>query len=184
VKKSKMIFIFFILSCVEPAHTQSGQAEKISVEEAFAFGDPIKLHDWGNTPQVKICEEEGISIARVQKALSWWERLGYSFGDPIIDSEARACRDKNILWNGIIFTLPHTGYDYKYYALTETYRDTDKDELIMARIYIREDAVTKERVLEHEIGHALGWQHYSQKYHMMHPDWKEGGYSLKGLKAR
>ena len=40
----------------------------------------------------------------------------------------------------------------------------------------------KDRVLEHEIGHALGWQHYRQRYHIMHPEWRYGGYDSYGIR--
>jgi predicted Zn-dependent protease len=179
-----VIVLFLILSCIDSNFTAYGQTQNLAVEKAFVFGDPIKLYDWNITPRVKICDASEINKTRVDKALKWWSRLGYSFEEPTIEPGAPACLNKNMLWSGIVITLPSAGYDYKYYAMTETYRDEDKDEIVMARIYIREDAVSKDRVLEHEIGHALGWQHYPQKYHMMHPEWDEGGYSWKGLKAR
>jgi len=37
-------------------------------------------------------------------------------------------------------------------------------------------------VIEHEMGHALGWMHYSAKFHIMHPNWLHGGYGHTGLK--
>ena len=38
--------------------------------------------------------------------------------------------------------------------------------------------------LEHELGHALGWKHYPQSMHIMHPQWEKGGYDNSGMKNK
>jgi len=41
-----------------------------------------------------------------------------------------------------------------------------------------------ERVLEHEIGHALGWVHVGTRGHLMHPEWAKGGWNTFGLEFK
>ena len=41
-----------------------------------------------------------------------------------------------------------------------------------------------QRILEHELGHALGWQDWNQIGHIMHSNWSQGGYNTKGLKNK
>ena len=73
------------------------------------------------------------------------------------------------------------GFSAHHMAATRLYTSTRSGKIVMAKIFILPKNGRKERVLEHEIGHALGWSHYSQKTHIMHPDWQYGGYDSKGL---
>jgi hypothetical protein len=56
--------------------------------------------------------------------------------------------------------------------------------IMKAKIFILPKYARKARVLEHEVGHALGWKHYPQKFHIMHPTWQLSGYESRGLKKR
>ena len=53
-----------------------------------------------------------------------------------------------------------------------------------AKIFIFPKAASKERVLEHEIGHALGWPHINRPYHIMNSNWHTGGHNSGGLKLK
>ena len=66
-------------------------------------------------------------------------------------------------------------------AITRNHYYTDTKEILKAQIYILISAASKERVLEHEIGHALGWMHYNRMYHIMHSLYKNSGHSSSGL---
>jgi hypothetical protein len=108
--------------------------------------------------------------------------MGYDFGEIEVDTSSDICLKPDTSWDGIVVSLPTSGYDYSFLAMTETAVDRGSRVITGARIYIRPDSITKERVMEHEFGHALGWQHYPQKYHMMHPEHDLGGYDTKGLR--
>ena len=58
--------------------------------------------------------------------------------------------------------------------------DNDSQEIQWAKIYLKSNV--KERVLEHELGHALGWMHTKQSGHMMHEKLIYGGWKDTGLK--
>ena len=53
-----------------------------------------------------------------------------------------------------------------------------------SKIFIRQKDVNRHRVLEHELGHALGWKHYPQSMHIMHPEWEKGGYYNNGMRKK
>ena len=80
--------------------------------------------------------------------------------------------------------LPDAGFDWNYLARTRVYKLTETKEILWATIKIQQTAVTKPRVLEHEIGHALGWPHFGRRGHLMNALWQNGGYNTAGLQAR
>ena len=69
-------------------------------------------------------------------------------------------------------------------AATKLYTEKSTGHIAKAMISIYPKYERKERVLEHEIGHALGWSHYNKKFHIMNPSWQEGGYDHAGLRKR
>ena len=178
-----ILFVFvFLMSCtsatvqvLESGHQSSDTKE---LHKAFVIGNPKKIGAWEITPDIYICEKTPISMQRVNKALNYWRKLGYSFGTVYDDVN---CYDKEDFYV-IKISLPDNTFVEPNLAMSRTARVKNTEEIIAARIFIHAFAVPKERVLEHEIGHALGWQHYSQKYHIMHPNWNFGGHGDKGLK--
>ena len=135
---------------------------------------------WLIEPEIKVCKSANISESRVKKAVSYWERLGYTFGQVIMNDESAACLGQP--WLGdIVIDIP--GPDYDWDKLGITYRATYADTgiIMYTIIYIQTSAFYKERVLEHEIGHALGWNHSKTTYHLMHEEWIKGGSISRGL---
>ena len=70
--------------------------------------------------------------------------------------------------------------------VAETYTRMAKrsKQLIAARIELSEKAYTRNRILTHEIGHALGWTHTEQQGHLMNPIYQRGGWYDGGIYKR
>lgn len=174
------IILFFLLSCVTAVDLESiiytSNTQRV---EAFVIGKPVKKYDWETKPKVRVCAGTKLSMYRVENAVKYWEKLGYEFEyaymDFIIDC-------MNPRYGEIIITLPESNFSAHHMAATRLYTSNRTGKIVMAKIFILPKNGNKERVLEHEIGHALGWKHYSQRYHIMHPNWKDGGFDSKGLK--
>jgi hypothetical protein len=165
--------------------------------EDAAFGPasyPVIGAYWQDHPTIKVCKILRISKTRVEKALDYWRRLGYTFEEVIYDDESISCAGRP-MYGEIIITIPGQDFDYRNIAITrrtmvlpqiwfpgDDHTNDNMGALIYAKIFLQEKEVTKERVLEHEIGHALGWDHTARRYHLMHKNWESGGHDSTGLK--
>jgi len=55
----------------------------------------------------------------------------------------------------------------------------------MSEIYFQnQTASLKEKIVEHELGHALGWKHHNRSSHIMHPNLDSTGRSVIGVEIR
>ena len=139
---------------------------------------PHQKYKWTTVPNIRVCQNTEVGLSRVQRALDYWERLGYEFGEVYLDRLSYCMNPKD---NEIAIVLPEQGIIDDKMAATRTYTSKITGEIIKAKIYVLPRTGKKERVLEHEMGHALGWQHYNRKNHIMHPNWWLGGHSSYGL---
>ena len=149
--------------------------------EVAAVGLPIQKAEWRDPPNVRVCATSEVSLTRTSRAVEYWRRLGYSFGT-IKKDPLSMCM--NPAAGEIIITLPETGFSDAHIASTRLYTHTYSGDILKAKIFILPKHARKDRVLEHEFGHALGWSHYRQRYHIMHPSWQYGGFDSYGVRKR
>ena len=135
---------------------------------------------WDFKPIIKVCKVLRISEARVEKALTYWKRLGYEFDEVIYNDESMSCAGKP-LFGEIIITIPGQDFNYDKIAITRRTVNRDLNIVMYAEIFLQEKEVRKERVLEHELGHAFGWDHTHRRYHLMHEAWERGGHDSTGI---
>lgn len=134
-----------------------------------------KFANWSSKPDIKICQHAPVTILQVKKAMKWWEDLGYEFGYIY-----RSHCVENAHYGNIVISL--AGQDFKFdknYGTTNVHHNITTGKTYWAQIFLPEKV--RERVLEHEIGHALGWHHTTQKGHMLYPSWQLGGWNSAGL---
>jgi len=138
---------------------------------------PVKNGDWQMIPAVVICNSSVADLHEVELAVGWWQQRGHTIGQIIINEPGRAChqagRDGFITIEG-----PDSKFDFDFLAIT--HRKSSRDEILSARIQLRGSS-ERSRVLEHEIGHALGWSHCNRRGHIMNPEWSRGGWEDFGL---
>jgi len=174
------VALLIFLLCGYTVHGEC--MHEISSEHVYdlrAIGKPEQRYRWTMKPTIRVCADSGVSIGQAARAVGYWERLGYDF-DGIFSADPIACM--NPKYGEILISIPDGGFDNKHMAATRLYTDRKTSEIVKAKIFILPKNARKERVLEHELGHALGWQHYRQRYHIMHPMWTLGGYDSNGLK--
>jgi len=155
--------------------------EHSSVEQASFFGgEIIKRANWPFIPDIIICDEMRISRTRIEQALKFWENLGYKFGEIITMN----CPANEQFLGSIYIMPPQHGYDFAMLSNTHTayalFQGGTK-KIVGAWIEMPSPNINRERILEHEIGHTLGFQHTVEKYHMMNKDDRFGGDGSAGL---
>ena len=112
------------------------------------------------------------------------QRLGFDMIGPIHPTYMPECFANAYKRGAILIKLRGQSFNETNLAMTQTYRFTDTREIIAAVIQIQAFAPEKERVIEHEIGHAFGWHHFNRRYHLMHSMHVRGGWDTYGLRRR
>lgn len=183
-----LLFIFACNTAESPAENNVNKSYKIFVENNYAdevsFFNRIieKKASWSSPPNIIICDGIKISKARIKKAISFWEHLGYSFGEIFEFS----CPFDTQYHGAIYIMEPSSGFNFVLLANTHTAYTEFPDkrrEIIGSWIEIPNNNIIKQRVLEHEIGHSIGFQHTSEANHIMNKEFAKGGFGTSGLKS-
>jgi len=171
------LFLFFVCSSnpVEIDTTPIDTEIKYEITNVGFFSPHMERQaTWSFPPDIRICPFSPVTKEQVIKAVSWWTERGYNIGIVTQGGVWGGC-DGQRAFGFITISLNGQGFTMDgHLGETRFYR---RDEIIIfSEIQLTEEAAQKERVLEHEIGHALGWLHINKRDHMMHPVWAQGGY--------
>jgi len=127
---------------------------------------------WGDAPNVRVCDSVDLSLQQVNRAVDTWRSAGYPFGNVTIASWAlQECT--NASFGDILIRLPSqgeisAGVAAGHLAVTKTYTHNPTGQIRGADIwYVSQEGIKTKWVLEHEIGHALGWMHCEEDGHIM-----------------
>jgi len=196
MKKFFCIVVFLCFGCQSeaiasdfisiPIH-ESSDLEAIPAdfkEKVIRKRVPFIRSYWISPPDIRLCLSSGVSEVRLRKALTYWERLGYEFGVITVEKSSYECSSGGRYGEITILLFNNSvNFDFSsHLAVTQVYYHTSLKHIMKAQIYINSYGSKKERTLEHEIGHALGWAHYNRRYHIMHENHNFGGHDSTGLK--
>jgi hypothetical protein len=169
----------FLLGFFIPIMPEILPVSTSEVVDTFALKEPTQKARWDMKPTVRVCGSTEIPLFRIEKALSYWEMLGYDFDGVYVDQNPNCANPR---YGEIVITLPEGDMQNHRLAATRLYTEKSTGYIMQAKIFVYPHYARKVRVLEHELGHALGWNHYPQKFHIMHPTWSLGGYDHRGLR--
>ena len=149
---------------------------------------PPLVAKWERPPDVIICEMAPVEEWQVRSALAFWGGQNFKFGKVEYkrhtDISTTACDSRDPVGYIVIHLAPKpppSDSSEKSTTLAQThfYVDNDTKKIRWAVINLRTRPI--ERVLEHEIGHALGFLHYNKAGHLMHKSQPLGGWDTSGL---
>ncbi len=157
----------------------------VGVALAFQVAFNPTMH-WVTKPEVVICHSSGVTATRASRAVRYWTQRGYTFGE--IREATRdymPCVTGQPNYGQIILDIPSAGFQYgQQLGSTSTWWKTDTGEILKAKIEIATGWESTERILEHEIGHALGRKDNNQTGHSMNKSWASGGTNSRGTEKR
>ena len=134
-------------------------------------------------PDIIVCSDSRVSNLRIDRATEFWKALNHDFGTVTrVSRDNMACVTGEPDYGTIMIDIPSQNFDFSsHLGTTKTWWRTDTGEIFKAKIEIKIGWENKPRVLEHELGHALGYKDNNTTGHLMNHEWARGGYKKKGL---
>ena len=189
-----LVLLMLVFSSCHPAENSSYSSHKPRDEinhyqvddnfkkEVIFNRSPRALKYWISPPNITLCPETSITRDRLRRAIRFWERLGYEIGNVRIISKSHNCT-RDPLHGEVMITLFNNKTPIGLnLAVTHVSFYKKTSEIISAKVSILPAHSNKEWILEHEIGHALGWSHFSRKGHIMNPNYEFLGSDSHGLR--
>ncbi len=138
---------------------------------------------WDIKPDIIVCSDSRVSNLRIDRATEFWKALNHDFGTVTrVSRDNMACVTGEPDYGTIMIDIPSQNFDFSsHLGTTKTWWRTDTGEIFKAKIEIKIGWENKPRVLEHELGHALGYKDNNTTGHLMNHEWARGGYKKKGL---
>lgn len=183
----KIFVAVFLLSCTTTI--ENSKAEEIFESEELVqvfnvHSSPVLGSYWSEYPSIRICEGSGITKTRISQITSFWIRMGYEFGGVFFDPGSEMCEIEGVTGQ-LTFMIARSDTPIgNNLALTRTWYNKNTGQITKAQVYVLGGFINKVYLLEHEMGHALGWDHFNRKYHIMNQYYDFIGSDSYGLNTR
>ena len=188
-----ILFCFLVVSCKPVDLKQQEVVETIPEKslDTIVF-DVIRIRSaprietfWpGEMPSFIFCESSGISRSRASQGISYWRRLGYPIDNVRYVDDAPECHGEGPAGTVVIRLVDNTIPIGSNLAVTKVFFYKDTKQIIRADIHLISGYANRARLIEHEIGHALGWKHYNRHLHIMNSEYDNTGHDSTGTGYR
>ena len=133
---------------------------------------------WVKDPLIASCHKK-IDV-QVAASVQFWNALGYEL--MFVDSERakQICQQEN--FGSLVPVRIDDTIDAKRAAETTT--QTIGNVIILANVRIHSDFQDNQLVINHEIGHVLGFNHVNKAGHLMHKSSTFQGNDITGLRKK
>ena len=137
----------------------------------FAYESIVfKPFEWKYPPIILNCYGKDLNETYITSAVHYWTIRNHKFSYIENNPPKHLCKANHI--QGFIIiknkNLPHN-------TLGVTQRKIFMGNIVAATIYFDSGTFKITNVFEHEIGHALGYNHIEVEGHIMHPLWEKMG---------
>jgi len=175
------LMTYSIVSLVEPVDASETIANYPRVPAVNNV--PPQVAMWSRPPVVLVCEHAPVSEIQIKSAVKFWQNLGYTFKKVRYKDDPEGACTSERPWGYIVIHLvaKETRLDPEALAQTRFFVDNLTGKISWAAIHMRPDV--RETVLEHELGHALGFLHFNRINHVMNQKWEMGGWDTLGLRS-
>ena len=172
--------LIYFLSRPAEASNFYGNYERIPLID----NRPPQVAQWERTPTIIVCEHAPITQRQIISAVNFWKKLGYRFYSTQYkhDPMNKCLMNEPMGYIVVHMVTAEIRLDESSLAQTRFYVDNMTNKILYAKIYMRSDV--RETVLEHELGHALGFLHFNKINHLMNKKWAQGGWDTEGLENR
>ena len=179
----KYLVPLLFLPTPEYTNREHFPSEEVCLTAPAATSTLSQEGEWYHDPEVLLCAGAPVTFARAKRAINYWKKLGYAFRAPQqAPRDSFVCATGDVPYNTIMIDIPSQNFKMgKHIGSTRTWR-SEGAQIFKAKIEIIPAWGDSERVLEHEIGHALGWNDVTHIGHIMNGTWSLGGYNSRGLK--
>ncbi len=182
----QLLIILFFLFLLIPIPVNGSDVLVHNLETVKLMKNkPIRLGSWKYTPTIVICDTTPVEYSNVKDAVNWWKKRGHRFYHTIYKNDhLNICRRTEPEGYIVIKFGSNEIFkdDSNAEAITHFFVENNTNQVLWAKIYLR--SLPFERILEHELGHALGYLHVDRSGHLMNQKWVNGGWNDEGLKSR
>lgn len=154
----RVIFLIAVALMMQPAKVQIDELPAKEVEKHFS---------WKRPPTIVVCYEE-FPVYLLYRAIDFWQMRGKEFEGVIPSGPSGLCAIDSIPNTIIIRRALYDQLRPEELAITKRMSDTNGN-MVAAVIYFKEDKLHHNLIIEHELGHALGYGHVNKHKHIMNP---------------
>ena len=155
-----------LLSCPKP-----------TVDPAVLCVKPKQEAIWKAPPIVRVCSKNPAYWRRVDRAIEFWKSLGHEFASVSYGDSTQWCMGTTMITSIVI--QEEIFFDPRTFGQTMTM--TLGNSIIGSRVKVKSGHFVDPYILEHEIGHALGYKHIKCRGHLMNSHTDQLGGSSRGL---
>jgi len=180
------VYVFFSVWAISSLATPAVAGNYEANFERIPLVDkrPPQVASWALPPTIVVCEHAPVTHVQIVSAARFWELIGYSFFDIRYKmQDSTICNADEPQGYIVIHMVTHgVALEDTSLAQTQFYVNNFTNKIEYAKIYMRSDV--RETVLEHELGHALGFLHFNKINHLMNEKWTMGGWDKEGLESK